>query len=146
MAGLYVAATPTPVWLVLGPALIAGFIGLASALLSFLSARRALDRTREESRDNRAHQRNLLVWGRRLDAIENVWQNMFEVERADTLTADSRVELVRAVVWLPDEIGRTVLALVLAYDRAASAEAKSDALAGLREALLNSVQASDRVN
>src|SRR4051812_4350526 len=104
----------TSVWLVIGPALIAGTIGLASALLSYVASQRALARSLQDAREGRAHQRDLLIWERRLGAVESIWQQMFDLQQLNDISADVRAELVRAVVWLPEVTGREVLALLLA--------------------------------
>jgi len=103
------------VWLVLGPALIAGGIGLASAALSFISSQRSLSHTSAAEQASRHHQLDLLVLNRRLDAIEQLWQCLFEIERTRTLSDRIRGEVVRSLVWLPDETGKSVLQAVLKY-------------------------------
>lgn len=105
----------TSAWIAIGPALIAGGIGLASALLSFLSARRSVQLSHEDARENRRHQLDLLVWQHRLAAVESVWELMFELEHSGRMSDAARDRLIAAVVWLPEETGRKVLELVVAF-------------------------------
>lgn len=105
-------AVSNSIWVVIGPALIAGTIGLVSALLSFSSSRATLRRSSEDSAAERAHQRAMLVFDRRLLAIEAIWQRIFEIERTGKLGDEAQIEIVRAVVWLPDEAKREVLTAV----------------------------------
>lgn len=106
-------AAETSVWLVIGPALIAGGIGLVSAVLSLVSARQSLAHTAAAETAAHDHQLDLLVYERRFLAIENIWHSLFEVEQSQRLTADSRNEVVRATVWLPEESRRMVLQTIL---------------------------------
>jgi hypothetical protein len=105
----------TSAWIAIGPALIAGGIGLASALLSFLSARRSVQLSHDDARANRRHQLDLMVWQHRLAAVESVWELMFEMEHSERMSDSARDRLIAAVVWLPKETGRKVLELVVAF-------------------------------
>lgn len=120
-------------WLVLGPALIAGGIGLVSAALSFVSAQRSMSHTSVVEQASRRHQLDLLVLNRRFDAIEQLWQCLFEIERTKTLSDRLRDEVVRSVVWLPDETGKSVLQAVLKYKNDQPTQAS---LQSVRELLL----------
>jgi hypothetical protein len=96
-------------WIVVAPALIAGAVGLLSALLSYLAARRALEHTAQESSERRVSERSLHVWQRHLDAIETLWLTIYEFERAGALSDASRTTAIRSVFWLPEEASREVL-------------------------------------
>lgn len=99
-------------WLVIGPALLAAAIGLTSALLSYRSSQATLRRSSADAAAERAHQQAMLVFDRRLLAIETIWQRIFEIERSGELPEDAQTEIVRAVVWLPDDAKRDVLSAV----------------------------------
>jgi hypothetical protein len=105
----------TSVWIAIGPALIAGGIGLASALMSFLTGRRSVDLSHADARENRRHQLDMLVWEHRLAAVESVWQLMFELEQSGSMSDPARDRLISSVIWLPDATGRKVLRLVVAF-------------------------------
>ena len=76
---------------------------------------------------------DLLVVNRRLDAIEQLWQCLFKIEQSNTLTAQMREEIVRSVVWLPDDTGKSVLQAVLTYE---SDQPAATSLQSVRELLL----------
>src|SRR4051794_24695203 len=99
----------TSAWLAIGPALIAGGIGLTSAVLSFLMARASLDRAAIESDRDRRNQRDLLLLPRRSEAAAQVWKLVYVVESTGTLTDSSRSEFATAVMWLPREAQEEVL-------------------------------------
>jgi hypothetical protein len=123
---------PTSVWLVVGPALVAGGIGLVSAALSFISSQRSLAHGSEVEEAAHRHQLDLLVLNRRLSAIESIWQCLFEIERTKQLSDALRGEVIRAVVWLPDTAGETVLKAVLSIEEGS----KKVAIQEVRELLL----------
>lgn len=99
-------------WLVIGPALLAAAIGLTSALLSYRSSKAALERSSADAAAERAHRQAMLVFDRRLLAIEAIWQRIFEIERSGELSGRARDEIVRAVVWLPEKTRYDVLSAV----------------------------------
>jgi hypothetical protein len=105
----------TSAWLAIGPALIAGSIGLTSAVLSFVAAQRSLARAQQDAREQRDHQRRLLVWKRQLDAVETVWLLVFELEASGRMDETAQQKMMKSIVWLPDDAGRDVLALVNHY-------------------------------
>lgn len=126
-------AEASSIWLVVGPALIAGGIGLVSAGLSFVSARQSLSHTAEAEQAARDHQLDLLVYNRRLAAIETIWQSLFEVERTRQLPDQSRIEVVRAAVWLPEETRKGVLETLIGFQ---AGNPTDDSLKKVRELLL----------
>ncbi len=125
---MIIAAATTSVWLVIGPALIAGGIGLTSALLSYRSSQAAMKRGALDAIDERAHQRELLVLDHRLMAIETIWQRIFEIERTGHLPDEAQTEIVRAVVWLPENAGKEVLSTVVALREGSSSSAEFESV------------------
>lgn len=115
-------AEATSPWLVLGPAFIAGAIGLIAALLSYRSARLSLSYSAAADRERKNHEYDLLVLERRLNAIETIWQALFEMERSQHLSDAARDEMVRVVVWLPDTASKRVLSVIAEFDEHGSLE------------------------
>lgn len=106
----------TSPWLAIGPALIAGGIGLTSAGLSYYSAKRTLTYNATAEQARRDHERDLLILDRRLIAIETIWQSLFDLERDQQLSEQVRSDVIRAIVWLPGDAGNKVLEAVLAFE------------------------------
>src|SRR5580704_6307292 len=111
-----ILAEATSPWLVVGPALIAGAIGLIAAFLSYRSAHVSLKYSAIAERERQIHEDDTLILERRLNAIETIWQALFEMERSSQLPDTTRDEVVRAVVWLPESAGQQVLRLVADFD------------------------------
>jgi hypothetical protein len=124
----------TSAWVSIGPALIAGGIGLTSAFLSYFSARQSIARSAEDATVTRTHQRDLLVWERRLSATEIVWLILFDLERSKHLSDGAKEQLVRSIVWLPEPARRDTLSLVVQLQRD-PASASTDQFAALRTTL-----------
>lgn len=131
-------AAATSPWLAIGPALIAGGIGLVSAFLAFYSARRALRHTAEQAQASRAHERDLLVLRQRISAAETVWLRIFELEQSGAVSDEARDDLVRAVLWLPDDARRQLLELLVALGDGQPAPPE-DLLRRVRESLIDLV-------
>jgi hypothetical protein len=123
------------IWLTIGPALIAGGIGVFSAVLSFAMANRSVEAARDEAHETRLAQRDLLVWQHRLSAVETVWLLAFEIERTMAITSQARDTLVRSVVWLPDPARSHTLALVVGLQDDSQHDL-SNRLEKLRDSLL----------
>src|SRR4051794_6662701 len=116
------------VWLAIGPALIAGGIGLTSAFLSFASAQRTLAHGELVATATRSHEQDLLILNRRLSAIETIWQSLFEMERLDIISDRTRLDLIRTVVWLPSEVRQKILNVVVEFDNGALGTADIDSV------------------
>jgi hypothetical protein len=127
-------AEATSPWLVIGPALIAGTIGLIAAALSYRSAQLSLSHSAEADRDRQNHEYDLLVLERRLNAIEIIWQALFEMERSQRFSDSARDEVVRAVVWLPEVAGQQVLKVVADFN---NRDPLRSGIESLREILLS---------
>ena len=100
-------------WLVIAPALIAGSIGLISAALSYRAGSRSLTVSAAIAERGMDHERDLLVVGRRMDAIETAWKVLFELEQSKGVGDAARDALVRAVVWLPSDVRHDLLQAIL---------------------------------
>ena len=65
----------------IGAAVIAGLIGIISSAISYRVAHRQLESQLEENNRNRRHQILLAIVTKRQQAIEDIWQILFAMER-----------------------------------------------------------------
>ena len=88
----------------LGPAIVAGSVGLIAALLSFAIAVLSLRQVRQDSRETRAQTESLALIPRRLTAIETLWLELYEIERGQTVDESVIRRIIPAIMWLPPTI------------------------------------------
>lgn len=92
-------------------ALLAAIASLASVLVTGGIAFLTLRQTGAESRAQRSQQYLFSILPRRLNAIENTWRMIFELEAGMQLSSDRISQLVECSIWLPakarDELVRS---------------------------------------
>ncbi|NUK57931.1 hypothetical protein [Streptomyces lunaelactis] len=127
----------------LGPAIVTGCVGLAAALLSFLIARLSLKSQQQQNRDMRAHEELMLLVPRRLQAIETLWLQLYEIERGVPLEDARLAQIISAAMWLPPPLRDQFTNLLVAkvYDRPEAIVEDEDFLT-LREGLLAAAHVS----
>jgi len=96
--------------------LLAGFIGLLSAVMSHLSLRFQLKKQSEESEQIRKHHLELQVHPKRLEAIEEVWLLLIKIEVDDTMSETQKDAYIKATLWLPEEVRLLSLTLLKHLD------------------------------
>jgi hypothetical protein len=92
--------------------LLSGLVSLVSVAVTGLIAVLTLRRTYKESVNQRSHQFLLAVLPRRLDALENTWRMIFELESGTPLTPEGTNQLVAASIWLPKSVKEEVIKAV----------------------------------
>ncbi|MFF1338115.1 hypothetical protein ACFVYT_09410 [Streptomyces sp. NPDC058290] len=128
----------------LWPAIIAGTVGLVSATLSFALARISLNRSHEENREQRAHSEFLLLIVRRIDAIEKLWVELYEIEKGVEL-GDVRIkEIIAALMWLPAELrDKFTKILVVNLRKGSNFDISTSGFLDLREGLLQAARVAE---
>jgi hypothetical protein len=96
----------------LGPAVIAGAIGIFSTWLAYRMGQRQLDRTRAEAQESREHQRLLLLIPKQIDAIETIWRQLFFVEQGKQPVELELDRFIRAVMWIPTGVRNEAVAVL----------------------------------
>ncbi|GGR94126.1 hypothetical protein Snoj_55300 [Streptomyces nojiriensis] len=128
----------------LGPAIVTGCVGLAAALLSFLIARISLKSQLEQNRDIRSHEELMLLVPHRIQAIETLWLQLYEIERGVTLEDARLAQIISAAMWLPPLLRDQFIDLLVVkiHDRPEIILQDEDFLA-LREGLLAAAHVSE---
>jgi hypothetical protein len=105
--------------------IVTGLTGLMSVLatgfIAFVTLRRS------SSAADRQHSQEFLlaVLPRRLDAIESIWRTLFQLESGAELTQELTDQVVRASIWLPGDLRRELIGLMVRPDAITSAEISS---------------------
>lgn len=121
------------------PALVAGGVGLLSALLSYLMARYQIRQLQEEQQANRTFQLRTTSLGRRHDSLEAVWGLLWSLEEAGALTELEVAELVRCSVWLPTSIRDMAIGVVSKASRSEAVVPQE--IAEIRRSIVSAVSA-----
>lgn len=119
----------------LGGAVVSGLVAVASSAISLRAARHQTESQMKEHELDRRHQIVVAILQRRHQALEEIWQLLFVVEREGHLTAHDTISYVKNLMWLPSDIqGPCVAAL-------GNPDARRPAvLAGLRQSLMDEVK------
>jgi len=93
----------------IGAAVIAGLIGIISSAISYRVAHRQLESQLEENNRNRRHQILLAIVTKRQQAIEDIWQILFAMERHAALDDKDLDMYIRSLMWLPSDLRNSCL-------------------------------------
>jgi hypothetical protein len=97
----------------IGSAVIAGFIGLVSALISFRQFNKQLSIQALESKNNREHDLVKQTLIKRNEALEQIWQLSYVLEvQSYVLNQQQTDDYVKALMWCPKEIREISLHLL----------------------------------
>ena len=91
--------------------ILAGTIGLISALLSHLSLRFQLKQQAEESLSTRKHSLKVSTLPKLIDSMENTWYLLSQLEENRSLSEEQKTSLIKCTLWLPE---RTRIRVLLA--------------------------------
>jgi hypothetical protein len=116
--------------LTLLPSIITSGAALIAATFSLAVALATLRRNRRENEIGRLQQIALAVMPRRLDALEKIWRDLFELQSGKSKDQESLARLVSASMWAPPQLREALLAL------AADGKQSDQSFAGVRRLLL----------
>jgi hypothetical protein len=91
--------------------ILAAITSLVSVITAGLVAVFSLRQTRSESRSQRSQQYLISILPRRLDALENTWRMVFDLEAGESLTSTRISQLVQYSIWLPESIRDQLIGL-----------------------------------
>lgn len=86
---------------VVASAVVAGSVGLAAAILSFIVALATMRGARRDSERAQHLQYALSLVPRRLDAFERAWNLLFTLEARGQLTDNEIEAIVGTTLWMP---------------------------------------------
>lgn len=89
--------------------ILAGTIGLISALLAHLSLRFQLKQQAEESLSTRQHLLKVSTLPKVIDSMENAWHLLSLLEENRSLSDEQKTSLVKCTLWLPKQTRISVL-------------------------------------
>jgi hypothetical protein len=92
--------------------LVAGAVGLLSAILSATLALAAIRSSRIENEEQRKQQVRLSLLPRQTNAFEVTWRSLFLYEAYGQLLPEQLDEVVACSMWLPRGLRDAVLALI----------------------------------
>lgn len=131
----------------LGPAIVTGCVGVISTILSFLVARLSLKASQEQSQNSRSHEELMLLVPRRIEAIETLWIELYEIERGAKWEDSRLARIISATMWLPPPLRDQFTELLIDRIRDGQNSEKPHAIESsiflkLREGLLEAAQIS----
>lgn len=94
--------------------LLGALTGLVSVIVTGLVAFLTLQRAHKDASSRRSHEFLLAILPRRLNAFENTWRMIFELESGTLLTPEYTKQLVEVSIWLPRDL-RDELITVIAH-------------------------------
>ncbi|WP_232666262.1 hypothetical protein [Pseudonocardia sp. TRM90224] len=113
----------------LGPSIVAGSVGLASAILATLVSVLTIRRANKQDHEARSQQIALALLPRRLDVLEKIWGELFEIEKNGTVPSSAIDNLIPFTIWLSQPLRDQLFALLL------SDEVRTEAVQALRREL-----------
>lgn len=117
--------------------LLPAVVGILSASLSALIAYTTIRRNSLDRRLERSQQTAVVLLPRRLEAYEELWRSLIEIERVGSISPDMADKLARFTIWLPSELRDATLRLILGEEQSAGA------VSNIRSELLRDVAISN---
>ncbi len=84
--------------------LLAGFIGLFSAVLSHLSLRYQLRKQAEEAERVREHNIKSQAVVKKLQSLEELWLLLVQIEVSCEIADETKDKYIMATLWLPENV------------------------------------------